>query len=229
METLGTVYGGWSVPEHMSLNRGSVVYSGGVGEDISFDIKLQAKYDCNILLIDPTVKAIRHFDEVKQYYKQDNFQFTGNIQDDYVPHIQFETPNMDKFEYVNMGLWDQKDTLKFYRQTNDKYVSQSLIPNMFGTTYDEVNVNSIKGMMNERCHSKIDLLKLDIEGAEIKVLNQMLDDCIFPKYVLVEFDLWLKRKDPSNETKNLVERFLRNHYEIVANDNCNITFVKTDI
>ena len=32
-------------------------------------------------------------------------------------------------------------------------------------------------------HSKIDLLKLDIEGSEIDVLNQMLDDEIYPKYL----------------------------------------------
>lgn len=62
MEKVGTNYGGWIVPIQMDLNENSIVYSGGVGEDISFDIKLQSKYNSNIILIDPTVKAISHLD-----------------------------------------------------------------------------------------------------------------------------------------------------------------------
>ena len=46
MNRLGTNYGGWYVPSCMDLNETSVVYSGGVGEDISFDLLLQNKYNC---------------------------------------------------------------------------------------------------------------------------------------------------------------------------------------
>ena len=61
------------------LNEDSIVYSGGVGEDISFDLKLQDKYNCNIFLIDPTQRAIKHFEEVKNYYNNRS-NFLGNIQ-----------------------------------------------------------------------------------------------------------------------------------------------------
>tara|TARA_B110001452_G_scaffold265957_1_gene271688 strand:+ start:3069 stop:3308 length:240 start_codon:yes stop_codon:yes gene_type:complete len=79
METLGTIYGGWSIPINSKLNEHSIVYSGGVGEDMSFDLKLQDKYNCNILLIDPTQKAVKHYDEVKKYYENKNNTFSGNI------------------------------------------------------------------------------------------------------------------------------------------------------
>tara|TARA_B110000483_G_scaffold240420_1_gene320967 strand:+ start:1801 stop:2106 length:306 start_codon:yes stop_codon:yes gene_type:complete len=98
-------------------------------------------------------------------------------------------PDFHKFSYVNVGLWDKKTELKFYKQINKQYVSQSLIENMFGTEYDIVNVNTVKNIMNDFSHTEIDLMKLDIEGAEIKTINKMLDDNIFPKYLLVEFDL----------------------------------------
>lgn len=48
MKTLGTVYGGWDIPTNCEFNENSIIYSGGVGEDMSFDLKLNDKY--NIVL-----------------------------------------------------------------------------------------------------------------------------------------------------------------------------------
>ena len=82
--------------------------------------------------------------------------------------------------------------------------------------------------MEQYGHTHIDLLKLDIEGAEIETVNQMLDDNIHPNYVLIEFDLLLKNKDPGNTTKQLVDRMItREGYKMLKNDNLNITFCKT--
>jgi FkbM family methyltransferase len=223
---IGTYYGGWYVPSFMKLNENSVIYSGGVGEDMSFDLLLHCKYNCDVLLIDPTSKAVKHFDEVIQYYRNKQL-FTGGIQNDYYSCIQSLHPNLDKLKYINIGLWNKKEDLKFYKQTNEDYVSQSLVENIFGQKYDIVPVDSIKNIMEERGHSHIDLLKLDIEGAEIETVNQMLDDKIYPTYVLIEFDLLLKNKDPGNTTKQLIERMItKEGYKMLKNDNLNITFFR---
>lgn len=226
MERLGTIYGGWVLPKKASLNENSIVYSGGVGEDISFDLKLNDKYKSKIFLIDPTKRAYTHFTEICNFYERhspDDFKFTADIQKDYYKNISNLNPNLKHFEYIDIGLYKQKDTLKFYKQTNKTYVSQSIVENMFGDEYDIINVDSIKGIMKKLNHSHIDLLKLDIEGAEIEVLNQMLNDNIFPKYLCVEFDLLLKGKDNGSNTKILIER-LMNFYKILDNSNFNITF-----
>ena len=224
MEKLGTNYGGWYVPVDMDLGPDSVIYSGGVGEDISFDLLLADKYDCGIVLIDPTAKAVRHYEEVKDWYDS-SVPFTGGIQKDYYACIEAVLrPKFDKFEYLRTGLWDKKDTLKFYKQTNENYVSQSLLPGMFGETYDTVPVDSLKGIMRGRGDQHIDLLKLDIEGAEIETVNQMLDDGVYPTYVLIEFDLLMKNKDPDHRTRALVDRMVTSGYTILKNDNLNITF-----
>jgi FkbM family methyltransferase len=229
MEKLGTNYGGWFVPLNMNLNKNSIIYSGGVGEDISFDILLQTKYNSNIFLIDPTAKSIKHYEEMKEYFKKkDMIGITGNIQSDYFLSIYNENPNFDKIHYLDIGLWKCKDKMKFYKQTNPNYVSQSLLDNMFGNEYDEINVTSIKNIMEENGHNNIDLLKLDIEGAEIEVLEQMLNDEIYPTYLLVEFDLFLKKKDPQEKTKAIVKRLLSSNYNILVNDNYNITFKRRD-
>lgn len=224
MNKLGTKYGGWYIPNNINLNSDSIIYSVGIGEDISFDIILNSKYDCNIFLIDPTKKAINHFEEVKKYY-YNNILFTGNIQNDYYSKIEKYKPNLNKFFYLDIGLWNKKDVLKFYKQTNKNYVSQSLIENMFDMDYDIVNVDTIKNIMIKYNHTHIDLLKLDIEGAEVNVLNDMLDNNILPNYLCIEYDLLLKNKDKNNLTKKLMKR-LENNYIILIDDNLNITYKK---
>ena len=107
METLGTNYGGWSIPKQSKLDSNSIAYSGGVGEDISFDLKLQNKYKCNIVLIDPTQRAIKHLDEVKDYYITKRYKFSGDIQPDYLNHIQNLNPDFNKFKYINKGLYKE--------------------------------------------------------------------------------------------------------------------------
>lgn len=223
MEKLGTDYGGWIVPKQADLNKNSIIYSGGVGEDISFDLLLQHKYNCNIYLMDPTTRAIQHYKECEEYYNNGKL-FTGDIQKDYYQCIQNLKPNFDKISYLNIGLWDKEDTLKFYQQDNPNYVSQSFMPNMFGRNYEEALVNNIKNIMNKFGHHKIDLLKLDIEGAENVVLEQMLNDGVCPKYLCIEFDLYLKGKDLNNSTKNIINRLTKIGYKTLVNDKFNMTF-----
>jgi len=224
MESLGTKYGGWSIPKDAKLDNNSIIYSGGVGEDMSFDLKLEDKYKCKIFLIDPTKRAIKHYEEVKEFYNTKLYNFSGNIQSDYLYNIIDLHPDFDNYSYVNKGLYKEQTKLKFYKQSNPNYVSQSLVENMFSNEYDEVEVDSIKNIMKIYNHSKIDLLKLDIEGSEIDVLNQMLDDEIYPKYLCVEFDLILKNKDPNQLTQKLVKRLQENNYKILENKNLNIIF-----
>lgn len=209
---------------YIIINENSIIYSAGVGEDISFDIILQSKYNCHIYLIDPTEKAIKHYDECNKYFNNKHFKFTGNIQNDYYKNIVNETPNMDKIHYISKGLWNKTDTLKFYKQSNENHVSQSLINGMFSNNYDIVNVDSIKQLMIDNNHTHIDLLKLDIEGAENIVLEQMLDDNIYPKYLCIEFDLLLKKKDKDKTTLKIINRLLNVGYKILVNDRFNITF-----
>ena len=176
-----------------------------------------------MFLIDPTERAIKHYNEVQEFYKNKSFKFTGDIQDDYLSHIDNLNPDFNNFTYINMGLYKEKTKLKFYKQDNSRYVSQSLVPGMFGKNYDEVDVDSIKNIMKGHKHNKIDLLKLDIEGAEVKVLNSMVESEIFPRYLAVEFDLFLHGKDSENNTQYIMQKLLKK-YNIIHSSSANITF-----
>lgn len=224
MERLGTNYGGWVLPKDIKLDENSIVYSAGVGEDVSFDMILSDRYKCNIILIDPTNRAKKHFDEVKHYYENIKWKMTGDIQKDYYGIMYPLKPDLTKVTYLDKGLWDKKTILKFYRQNNKKYVSQSLIEGMFGNDYDEVEVDTLENIMEQNNHTHIDILKLDIEGAEIRVLENMINKDIFPKYICVEFDLYLKGKDKENKTQMIIDKLKSCNYNIITNERGNVTF-----
>ena len=56
-----------------SIEKSSIVYSIGIGEDISFDIELMDTYGCNIFAFDPTPKSVLW---VKENVTSPNFFFT---------------------------------------------------------------------------------------------------------------------------------------------------------
>jgi FkbM family methyltransferase len=183
MEYLGTQYGGWWIPRQIALNENSVVYSGGIGEDMSFDVKLQSKYGCTVVCIDPTKRAVQHYEQLRRYFESGRspIEFTGDIQPDYFQQINSETPDFVKMPYLNVGLWDSQCNMRFYKQDNEQYVSQSLIEGMFSDKFEEIEVNTIPNIMRELGHTHIDLLKLDIEGAELRVIEHMFSVGVKPK------------------------------------------------
>ena len=167
-----------------------------------------------------------HFEEVKSYFETKTPSFTGDIQRDYISHIKDCKPDFTKFTFINKGLWEKKDTLKFYKPTNAKYVSHTLIEKMYSDTYETVEVDSIKNIMTELNHTHIDCLKLDIEGSEIAVLKQMLADKIYPTVICVEFDLLLKNVDHKKETEYIIGELEDAGYKMIDNNNWNCVFVK---
>jgi hypothetical protein len=96
---------------------------------------------------------------------------------------------------------------------------------MYSREFETVNVDSVKNIMTTLGHSHIDLLKMDIEGAEIVALTQMLADGVHPKYLCVEFDLFLKGRDNENKTSQIISKLQTAGYKMVENDGWNCLFV----
>ena len=55
-ETIGNDYGGFPIVT-TTLTKESIVYSFGIGEDISFDVGLIKQFGCRIIGFDPTPKS----------------------------------------------------------------------------------------------------------------------------------------------------------------------------
>lgn len=157
---LGTDYGGWWVPEEM-LAPGTIAYCAGAGEDISFDLALFVR-GCTVRVFDPTPRAISH--------------------------VESRDPHSDRFTFVPVGWWSREESLKFYVPADARHVSHSVV-NLQGTREHFIApVRPVRALMDELRDERVDIIKMDIEGAEHEVLATLLREGPLPKVLCVEFD-----------------------------------------
>ena len=89
----------------------------------------------------------------------------------------------------------------------------------------EVAAETLDSLMIKLGHTKVDLLKLDIEGAEYDVLRQMLAFDILPGVLCIEFDGLLHGRRSVGETQ-VLRRLARAGYHLIVDDgNANHTYV----
>ena len=184
------------VPKNF-LNSNSICYSFGLGEDISFDTQIIKKFNLKVFAFDPTPKSIRY---IKKYR---------------------ELPNL--FNFYPIGIWSKNIKLKFYAPKNPDHVSHSIINIQNTEKYFEADCKNMSKIMEELNHNKIDLLKMDIEGAEYEVINDILEKNIDIDIILVEFH--------GNEKKiiNFVKKIISKGYYLVKYRNTDIIFIKKNL
>ncbi len=188
---LGSEYGGWVFVPSDSLN-GATVLSCGLGEDASFDVEIAKLYRARVVIVDPTPRAIQHFNAVmSRMGKQRSSEYS---KDGCQPIQSYDLSelNRDQFSLVQAALSDSNGFAKFFSPPNPSDVSYSLInfQNNYSstTTFIEVPTIDIGTLVEEENLSHIALAKFDIEGAEIQVIPLMLASGILPDQILVEYD-----------------------------------------
>jgi len=157
----GNVYGGFFVNPSL-INSQSIVYSFGIGEDISFDRMMIEQHDCQLFAFDPTPKSI---------------QWVKNQQ---LPQ---------EFHFQEYGLASETGMAEFNLPANDQYVSGSLVSHQKVDATKKVSVpmKSFVDIVNELNHNKIDVLKMDIEGSEFDVIETILNSDVIIDQFLIEF------------------------------------------
>ncbi|MFN8257447.1 MAG: FkbM family methyltransferase [Bacteroidales bacterium] len=143
------------------LNEKSIVYSFGVGDDISFDLGLINRFDLEINAFDPTPKSIDWINNQK-------------------------LPRQFVLHPVGLANFDGK--AKFHPPVNPDHISATMLER--NETRDQaykVEVKTLKTIMQELGHSQIDVLKMDIEGMEYDVIDDFLAQNIMPSQILIEF------------------------------------------
>jgi FkbM family methyltransferase len=198
MVRIGTDYGGWTIPDDL-VDPSWVCYSGGVGYDISFDRGFIERYGCTVHAFDPTPSAIRFVEE--------------------------EAADLDRFRFHPWGLWSEDGKLRFYAP--DYSDTNFSAVNLHDTDdYFEAPSRSLPSIMRELGHERIDLLKLDIEGAEFEVLRAVVDGDVHPAVICVEYH---KERGPRiGPMVESVRALKARGYEVVAVNGYDVTLVARD-
>lgn len=226
MKRFGTSYSGFFYPPELrGLSSTSIVYCFGAGEDIGHDIEIARKTGATVHIFDPTPRACAHVEKVKEALTlavvDTSSEYWELITKE--PHV-----SADKVVLHQWGLFTRNEpAMKFYMPTNKDHVSCSLLHGMKGEEFLEVPVKTLQTTMLDLGHTTVDLLKIDIEGVECDVLDQMLRAKIKPKYLSVDFDLgWTgERLRDRGKVRETVGKLLHAGYRILHRDEPNISFV----
>ena len=191
---LGTDYGGYYfLPDNLSPQ--SVVYSFGVGEDASFEKELTNRINCQVHCFDPTPRSIEW---AKEHLGSD-------------PRVKF----------FPIGVNSEAGSMKLFFPKRKDYVSCSIVP----ISNQEITVEAKRlcDIQRELNDSHIDLIKLDIEGAEHSVIDDMIECEIFPKQIIVEFHDRITGRKLTQET---IAKLFRHGYLLFKQNGSDHSFVR---
>lgn len=161
--TFGNRFADWTFcPD--PLHEQAVIYSFGVGEDISFDLQLMDHFGLEIHAFDPSPRSI---DWVRKQELKEGFHFYpfGLAGDD--GELGFSEP-------LEPGV----QSLKLSRSMGDREAGKSAMA---------LPVKRLSTIMQRLNHERIDLLKMDIEGAEYEVIEDIVSSRVPVMQVLIEF------------------------------------------
>ncbi len=195
LERIGSDYGGWYVPVDL-LTAQSICYLAGVGEDITFDLGLIDRIGCCVFAFDPTPRAAKH--------------------------VAIAAKDVAQFHFFEIGLWSEDATMRFFAPQNPQHVSHSIVNLQRTDSYFDARCRPLRAIMDELGHDHIDLLKLDIEGAEHRVIASMLGDDIHPQIIAVEFDQPARYRQMRDSFHHLIAA----GYSLINIDRYNLIFVQ---
>ena len=179
---LGSSTGGWTVPSSL-LRPGATAVCVGVGEDMSFDVELN-KRGLNVYALDPTPRSKAHvMSLLDAAANHRSFRINGS-------RANYELAKFcsDRFRYLEIGLWEKDTSIRFYSPQHRSHVSHSIVNLHRTDSYFEADCLSLRSVQKLLGIQTIDLLKLDVEGAEYAILSDILEQGPHPRVLCFEFD-----------------------------------------
>ncbi len=204
----GTRYGGWWV-DTRSLSPTPVLIDCGLGEDVSFPVEFTKSFpNSRIVGVEPNPRSLEYCHK-NCPKNMEIIEKAFWVNSDEV--VIFHLPRPDK------DLPDGADGVSGSLHNNHEYVvggDSIKIP-----TIDLDNI-----LLQLKC-DKCDVLKLDIEGAEYEVLNQLIRDRKIKKVdqLLVEFHHGVT-KHTIRDTNKVVKNIISCGFDLIHTEGRNYIF-----
>ncbi len=184
MVRLGSAYGGWHIPSRCLREGGNAVCV-GAGEDISLDVELNARHGMNVFTVDPTPRAEVHISDLLGAANAGaSMPING------CPETPYELDGFqpDRFTFVAKGIWKEDCVMPFFVPRDPTGVSHSIVNLQQTEHYFEAECQTLRSLCKDQGINEIDILKMDIEGAEYRVIENLISDEVFPDAICIEFD-----------------------------------------
>jgi FkbM family methyltransferase len=227
--SLGSNYGGWSFIDDENL-IGSTIISCGLGEDASFDIEFANLYKANIIIVDPTPRAIEHFREIIKNLGSNKSTPYNHKGSESVGSYDLNVLEKSQLQLIEKAVWICRSRMSFYLPRNKTHVSHSIVnfQNDYSSLTDHIQVETttVEDLINEYKLDSLPILKLDIEGAETLVIEDLIGRSIYPKQILVEYD---EMQSLNNKNKKKIYDchllLLEANYKLVHRKSINFLYV----
>ena len=176
------------------------------GEDASFDVEFASRFRAKVIIVDPTPRAIRHFEEIQKNIGQPAVH--SYVKGGKQPIASYDLRQISKGSLIlePTALWVETSKVKLFVPVNPNHVSRSIVnyQNNYSqdTLHIEVSATTLEATLAKCKLKTMSLMKLDIEGAEMNVIRNMLEKSIHARQLLVEFD---DVHSPSERSKKYVE------------------------
>lgn len=182
---LGAGDGEWCIAGD-ETPKNPVVYSFGVGRDISWDLAMVENFHARVFAFDPT--------PISREWLKDQ-----------------ELPSGFVFDPTGIGDYDGTATFS--------------LPVTHGTSFSlnhktdskrkvECSVATFETLARRHGHTSIDILKMDIEGAEYDVLSSILTSHVRIDQILIEFHHRLMGTDGLSQTRRALELLKQAGYNL---------------
>lgn len=147
------------------LRPGALVYSLGVGDQVDFDLDLIGRFGVTVHAFDPTPFA-----------------------EDWVRGQDLPS----QFVFHPWAAAAEDGSLRLYRRMNTRGARSAVMwtaDENAGDAGDYIDAPAytIASMMRQLGHARVDMLKMDVEGAEYGILDGLAGSAELPRQLLVEY------------------------------------------
>ena len=187
----GSKYGRWAV-DTTGISDSTVLVSFGLGEDVTFESALIERFGCSVFGFDPTPRSIQYIAKTVSNPRFCSFPYALADRDGL---IKFTPPPESVADQVSASAYAKYDAM------DSNAISVPCL-----------TLSSIQKTFNIQ---KIDILKMDIEGAEFAVIEQAAASGWLSEIsqLLVEFHHFLPDLT-STQTRNAISQLRAAGFDI---------------